>query len=128
MGSPSGSTSQGTVRKTKKGVKRLLKSSREKHFTVVLLANARPNAYVSCSPIVKLPPLYHTTCLLLIIKSLTSCTSRDINLSKSIQRTAVRAPTKTQESEDLAPNSAPFQQEAAKRPTLHNSRSSALYY
>jgi hypothetical protein len=41
-----------------KGVGGLLESSRE-HFTAVLLANARPNAYVSCSPIVKLPPLYH---------------------------------------------------------------------
>jgi hypothetical protein len=41
-------------------------------------------AYVSCSPTLKLPPLYHTACLLFLIKSLTSCTSRDINLSKTI--------------------------------------------
>jgi hypothetical protein len=76
MGSPSGGTSQGTVRKMEKGVGGLFESSRE-HFTVVLLANAHPNAYVSCSPILKLPSLYHTTCLLLLIKSLTSFTSRD---------------------------------------------------
>jgi hypothetical protein len=90
--------------------------SREQHFTVVLLANAHPNAYVSCSPILKLPPLYHTACLLLLIKSLTSCTSRDINLSKTIQKTAMRASTRMQESEDYAPYSALCQQEAAKRP------------
>jgi hypothetical protein len=36
----------------------LLESSRE-HFTVVLLANAHHNAYISCSHILKLPPLYH---------------------------------------------------------------------
>jgi hypothetical protein len=59
MGSPSGSTSQGSVRKTEKGGGRLLESPREQHFTVVLLANAHPNAYGSCSPILKLPPLYH---------------------------------------------------------------------
>jgi hypothetical protein len=64
----------------------LLKSSREQHFTVVLLANAHLNAYISCSPILKFPPLYHTTCLLLLIKNLTSCTSRDINLSKTTQK------------------------------------------
>jgi hypothetical protein len=46
MESPSGSTSQGTVRKMEKGVGGLLESSREQHFTVVLLANAHPNAYV----------------------------------------------------------------------------------
>jgi hypothetical protein len=69
MGSPSGSTSQGTVRKMEKGVGGLLESSREEHFTVVLLANAHPNAYVSYSPILKLPPLCHTTCLLLLIKN-----------------------------------------------------------
>jgi hypothetical protein len=45
-----------------------LESSREQHFTVVLLANAHRNAYVSWSPIFKLPSLYHTTCLLLLIK------------------------------------------------------------
>jgi hypothetical protein len=119
MGSSSGSTSQGTIRKMEKGIGGLLKLSREEHFTVVLLANAHPNAYVSCSPILKLPPLCHTTCLLLLIKSLTSCISRDTNLSKTIQRTAMGAPTRTpQESEDLAPYSAPCQQEAAKRPTL----------
>jgi hypothetical protein len=28
-----------------KGIRRLLESSREQHFTVVLLANAHPNAY-----------------------------------------------------------------------------------
>jgi hypothetical protein len=27
--------------------------------------------------------LHHTTCLLLLIKNLTSCTSRDTNLSKT---------------------------------------------
>jgi hypothetical protein len=75
---------------------------REEQFTVVLLANAHPNVYVSCSPILKLTPLYYTTCLLLLIKSLTSCSSRDINLSKTIQRTAMRAPTWMQEPEDPA--------------------------
>jgi hypothetical protein len=45
MGSPSGDTSQETVRKMEKGDGGLLESSRE-HFTVVLLANAHPNAYV----------------------------------------------------------------------------------
>jgi hypothetical protein len=71
--------------------KRLLKSSRE-HFTVVLLANAHPNAYIFCSPILKLPPLYHTTCLLLPIKNLTSCTFRDINLSKTAQKNYCEGP------------------------------------
>jgi hypothetical protein len=74
---------------------------------------------VSCCPSLKLPPLYHTACLLLLIKSLTSCTSRDINLSKTVQRTAVRAPTRMQESEDLAPYSIPCQQEAANRSIPH---------
>jgi hypothetical protein len=131
MGSPNGSTSQGTVRKMEKGIGGLLKLSREQHFTMVLLANAHPDAYVSCSPILNLPPLYHTTCLLLLIKSLTSCTSRDTNLSKTVQRTAMRAPTRTQEPEDPAPCNAPCQQEAAKEtnalpqflilsPYLHN--------
>jgi hypothetical protein len=69
-------------RKMEKGIGGLLKLSREQHFTVVLLANAHPNAYVSCSPILKLPPLYHTACLLLLIKNVTSCTSRDTNFSK----------------------------------------------
>jgi hypothetical protein len=95
-----------------KGIGGLLKLSRE-HFTVDL-ANANPNAYVSCSPILKHPPLYHTTCLLLLIKSLTSCTSRDTNLSKTVQRTAVRAPTRTQKPEDPATYNAPCKQEAAK--------------
>jgi hypothetical protein len=54
----------------------------------------------------------------LLIKSLTSCTSKDINLSKTVQRTAMRAPTRVQESEGLAPYSTPCQQKAAKRPTL----------
>jgi hypothetical protein len=88
--------------------------SREQHFTVVLLANAHPNAYVSCSPVLKLPPLYHTTCLLLLNKSLTNCISRVINLSKTIQRTAMRALTRMQDSEDLAPYNGPCQQESAK--------------
>jgi hypothetical protein len=57
-------------------------------------------------------------CLLLLIKSLTSCTSRDTNLSKTVQKTAMRAPTRTQESEALTPHSAPCQQEAANRPML----------
>jgi hypothetical protein len=69
----------------------LLKPSRE-HFTVVLLANAHPNAYISCSPILKFPPLYHTTCLLLLIKNLTSCTSRDINLSKTAWKNYCEGP------------------------------------
>jgi hypothetical protein len=67
---------------------RLLKPSREQHFTVVLLANA----YISCSPILKLPPLYHTTCLLLLIKNLTNCTSRDINLSKTAMKNYCKGP------------------------------------
>jgi hypothetical protein len=105
---PSGSISQGTVRKMEKGGGGLFESSRKQHFTVVLLANAHPNAYVSCSPILKLPPLYHTTCLPLLIKSLTSCISRDTNLSKTVQRTAMRAPTMMQESEDLTPIQCPL--------------------
>jgi hypothetical protein len=39
-----------------KGGGGLLKSSREQHFTVVLLANVHPNAYFSCCPILKLLP------------------------------------------------------------------------
>jgi hypothetical protein len=50
----------------------------------------------------------------LLIKNSTSCTSRDINLSKTIQRTALRAPTRTQEPEDLASYNTPCQQEVAK--------------
>jgi hypothetical protein len=69
-----------------------LESSREQHFTVVLLANAHPNAYISCSPILKLPPLYHTTCLLLLIKNLTSCTSRNSNLSKTTWKNYCEGP------------------------------------
>jgi hypothetical protein len=69
-----------------------LESSREQHFTVILLANAHPNAYVSCSPILKLPPLHHTTCLLLVIKNLTSCTSKDINLSKTVWKNYCEGP------------------------------------
>jgi hypothetical protein len=105
-GFPQWGTSQETIRKMEKGSGGLLKLSREQHFSVVLLANA----YVSCSPILRLPPLYHTTCLLLLIKNLTSCTSRDTNLSKTVQRTAMRAPTRTQEPEDPAPYNAPCQQ------------------
>jgi hypothetical protein len=114
MGSHSSDTSQETVRKMEKGIGGLLKLPREEHLTVVLLANAHPNAYVSCSPILKLSPLYHTAFLLLLIKNLTSCTSRDTNLSKTIQRTAMRDPTRTQEPEDPAPYNAPYQQEVAK--------------
>jgi hypothetical protein len=69
-----------------------LESSREQHFTVVLLASAHPNAYVSCSLILKLPLLYHTSCLLLLIKNLTSCTSRDSNLSKTAQKNYCEGP------------------------------------
>jgi hypothetical protein len=94
MGSPSDNTSQGTVKKPEKGIGGLLELSREQHFTVVLLANAHPNVYVSCSSILKLTPLYHTTFLLLLIKSLTSCTSKDIKLSKTVQRTAMRGHTR----------------------------------
>jgi hypothetical protein len=103
------------LKKMEKGIRGLLKLSREQYFTVVLLANAHPNAYVSCSPILKLPPLYHTTCLLLLIRSLPSCTSRDINFSKTIQRTTMRSPTRMQESEDLAPYTAPCYQESGKK-------------
>jgi hypothetical protein len=48
------------------------------------------------------------------------------NLSITVQRTAMRAPTRTpQESEDLAPYSTPCQQETAKRPMFRpNSQSS----
>jgi hypothetical protein len=110
MGSPNGGTSQETIRKMEKGIGGLLKLSREQHFTVVLLASAHPNAYVSCPPILKLPPLYHTTCLLLLIKNLTSCTFRDTNLSKTIQRVAMRVLTRTQEPEDPTPYNVPCQQ------------------
>jgi hypothetical protein len=68
-----------------------LESSREQDFTVVL-ANAHPNAYISWSPILKLFPLYHTTYLLLLIQNLTSCTSRDINLSKSAWKNCCEGP------------------------------------
>jgi hypothetical protein len=44
-GFPNGSTSQETIRKMEKGIRGLLKLSREQHFTVVLLADAHPNAY-----------------------------------------------------------------------------------
>jgi hypothetical protein len=40
--------------------------------------------------------------------------SRDTNLSKTVQRTAMRALIRTQEHEDPAPYSTPCQQEAAK--------------
>jgi hypothetical protein len=92
MGSSNGITSQEKIRKMEKGIGGLLKLSREQHFTMVLLANAHLNAYVSYSPILKLPPLCHTTCLLLLIKNLTSCTSRDTNLSKTAQKTAIGPP------------------------------------
>jgi hypothetical protein len=46
MGSPNGNTSQGTVRKMEKEIGGPLKLSGEQHLTVVLLANAHPNAYV----------------------------------------------------------------------------------
>jgi hypothetical protein len=68
----------------------------------------------SCCPILKFPPLYHITCLLLLVKNLTSCTSRDTNLSKTVQGTVLRVPTRTQEPEDLASYNALYQQEAAK--------------
>jgi hypothetical protein len=102
-----------------KGTGGPLKLSIEQHFTVDLLANVHPNAYVSCCPILKLRPLYHTPCLLLLIKSLTKFTSRDTNLSKIFQRTPMRAPTGAQESEDLAAYSTPCQQEVAKKQTFH---------
>jgi hypothetical protein len=48
-------------------------------------------------------------------KNLTSCTSRDINLSKTSWKTTVKAPSRTpQEPEDSAPHNAPCQQEAVK--------------
>jgi hypothetical protein len=51
----------------------------------------------------------------LLIKNLTSCTSRDTNLSKTTQKTTVKAPSKTpQEPEDPAPYNTPCQQEAVK--------------
>jgi hypothetical protein len=93
----------------------LLKLSKEQHFIVALLANVHPNAYVYWSPILKFPPLYHTTCLLMLIKSLTSCTSRDTNLSKTIQRTAMKVPTRTQEPEDPAPYNTPCHRKQLKR-------------
>jgi hypothetical protein len=50
-----------------------LESSREQHFTVVLLANAHPNAYVSCSPILKFPTLYHNQLYLQGYQPLQNC-------------------------------------------------------
>jgi hypothetical protein len=38
---------------------------------------------------------------------ITSCTTKDINLSKTVQRTAMRAPTRMQGSEDLTPYTPP---------------------
>jgi hypothetical protein len=84
-------------RKTEKGGGGLLESSREQHFTVVLLANAHRNAYVSCSPTLKLPPLYHNQLYLQGYQSLQNC-----------PETAMRAPTRTQESEDLTPYNHPL--------------------
>jgi hypothetical protein len=54
-------------------------------------------------------------CYLLLTKNLTSCTSRDTNLSKTTWKTTVKAPSRTpQEPEDPAPYNAPCQQEAVK--------------
>jgi hypothetical protein len=51
----------------------------------------------------------------LLIKNLTSCTSRDINLYKTAGKTAVKAPSRMpQEPEDPAPYNCPCQQEVAK--------------
>jgi hypothetical protein len=51
----------------------------------------------------------------LLIKNLTSCTSRDINLSKTALKTTVKAPSRTpQEPEDPATYKAPCQQETVK--------------
>jgi hypothetical protein len=71
-------------------------------------------------------PMFLSLLFLSFLPSIiTSCTSRDINFSKTVQRTAMRAPTRMRESEDLVPYNIPCQQEAAKRPMLHpNSRSS----
>jgi hypothetical protein len=92
---------------------------------VVLLANAHPDAFVLALLFLSFLPCVPFL-LRLLIKSLTSCTSRDINLSKTVQRTAMRAPTRTLEPEDPAPYNTPYQQEAAKRLTLcPNSQSSA---
>jgi hypothetical protein len=94
--------------------------SREQYFTMVLLANACPNAYISCSPILKLPPLYHTTCLLLLIKNVTSCTSRETNLSKTALKTTVKAPSRTpQEPEDPVHTTPPASRKQLKRLMLH---------
>jgi hypothetical protein len=82
MGSPNGYTSQETIRKKEKGIGGLLKLSREQHFTVVLLANAHPDAYVLALLFLSfLPCITHMS--LLLIKNLTSCTFRDTNLSKT---------------------------------------------
>jgi hypothetical protein len=51
----------------------------------------------------------------LLIKNLTAYTSRDTNLSKTAQKTTVKAPSRTpQEPEDPAPYNIPCQQEAVK--------------
>jgi hypothetical protein len=48
-------------------------------------------------------------------QNLTSCTARDINLSKTAWKTTVKVPSRTaQEPEDPAPYNTPCQQEAAK--------------
>jgi hypothetical protein len=60
-----------------KGSGGFLESSREEHFTVVLLANAHPNACVLALPFLSFLP-----CII------TNCTSRDIKLSKAVQKTA----------------------------------------
>jgi hypothetical protein len=65
-----------------KGVGGLLKLSREEHFTVVLLANAHPNACVLALLFLSFLPVSYCMSLLLIT-NLTSCTSRDTNLSKT---------------------------------------------
>jgi hypothetical protein len=63
-----------------KGVGRLLESSREQHFTVVLLANAHLNAYVSCcSPILKLPPFIIKTVQRFLLDSMSAIANQKFN-------------------------------------------------
>jgi hypothetical protein len=111
---PAGWDTQETIRKMEKGIGGLLKLSRENisqwfswPMSTLMPMFLLADLFLSFLPCVILR-------LLLLIKNLTSCTSRDTNLSKTVQRTAMRARTRTQEPEDPAPYNTPCQQEAAK--------------
>jgi hypothetical protein len=91
-----------------------LESSREQHFTVVLLANAHPNACVLALLFLSFLPY---------ITHMSAIANQKFN---HLCLQGYQPTTMPQESEYLAPYSTPCQQEVAKRTTLHpNSQSSA---